>query len=82
MGRPFSFETVPPQFRDFVKEKQLQIANNVATSAIFGLAVANAASLVAGEASTQVLLDTSRAVLPVFALVILASGLTTLVNKE
>lgn len=82
MGRPFAFETVPPQFRAFVKEKQLQIANNVVTSAVFGVAVANAASLLAGDASTQVLLDTSKAVIPVFALVVLASGVATLVNRE
>lgn len=82
MGRPFAFEAVPPQFRAFVKEKQLQIANNVVTSAVFGVAVSNAASLLAGEASTQVLLDTSKAVIPVFALVVLASGLATLVNRE
>jgi len=82
VGRPFAFEAVPPQFRAFVKEKQLQIANNVVTSAVFGVAVSNAASLLAGEASTQVLLDTSKAVIPVFALVVLASGLATLVNRE
>jgi len=82
MGSPFSFEKVPAQFQDFVKEKQLQLVNNVVTSAAFGVVVANGVSLVAGDASTQVLLDTSKAVLPVFVLVVLASGVTTLVNKE
>jgi len=82
VGSPFSFERVPEQFQDFVKEKQLQIANNVVTSAAFGVAAANVVSLVAGDASTQVLLDTSKAVLPVFVLVVLAIGLTTLVSKE
>lgn len=82
MGSPFSFEKVPAQFQDFIKEKQLQILNNVVTSAAFGVALANAASLVAGDASAQVLLETSKAVLPVFVLVAVASGLTTLVNKE
>lgn len=82
MGSPFAFEKVPAQFRDFVQDKQLQLVNNVLTSAAFGVAAANVVALVAGDASTQVLLDTSKAVLPVFALVIVASALTTLVNKE
>lgn len=82
MGSPFSFEKVPEQFQDFIKEKQLQLLNNVVTSAGLGLVLANVVALVAGDASTQVLLETTKAVLPIFALVVVASGVTTLVKKE
>lgn len=75
-------EKVPEEFQGFIKEKQLQLVNNVATSAVFGVVLANVVSLIAGDASTQVLLETSKAVLPIFALVTVATGLTTLVNKE
>lgn len=73
---------MPAQFRGFVKQKQVQLANNVATSAVFGVAAANAASLLTGEASAQVLLETSKALLPVFALLALAVGLTTFVVND
>jgi len=82
MGSPFSFEKVPEEFQDFIKEKQLQLLNNVVTSAGFGLVLANVVALVAGDASTQVLLETTKAVLPIFALVVVASGVTTLAKKE
>jgi len=82
MGSPFSFEKVPEQFQDFIKEKQLQILNNVVTSAAFGVVLANVVSLIAGDASTQVLLETTKGALPIFAFVAVATGLTTLVNKE
>lgn len=70
-------EKVPEQFQEFVKEKQLQLFNNVLTSAAAGLVLANAVSLIAGDASTAVVLETAKAVFPVFALVALASLLTT-----
>lgn len=82
MGSPFSFEKVPEQFQDFMKEKQLQLLNNVVTSAGFGLVLANVVALVAGDASTQVLFETTKAVLPIFVLVVVASGVTTLAKKE
>mmetsp|Transcript_24572 Transcript_24572/g.44119 ORF Transcript_24572/g.44119 Transcript_24572/m.44119 type:complete len:83 (+) Transcript_24572:79-327(+) len=82
MGSPFSMEKVPEEFQGFIKEKQLELVNNVATSAVFGVVLANLVSLIAGDASTQVLLETSKAVLPIFALVAVSTGLTTLVKKE
>jgi len=87
IGSPFSFEKVPEQFQDFVKEKQLQIVNNVVTSAVFGVVVANTASLLlTGAVSTELLVETTKAVFPIFGLVAVASGATTVVgyfkNKE
>jgi len=82
MGSPFSFEKVPEQFQDFIKEKQLQILNNVVTSAAFGILLSNVVSLVAGDASTQILLETTKAVLPVFAIGVVSNGIITLVKKK
>jgi len=82
VGSPFSFEKVPERFQEFVKEKQLQILNNVLTSAAFGVVLANGVSLIAGDASVEVLLGTTKAVLPIFALTAVASAATTLVKKD
>ena len=83
IGSPFSFEKVPEQFQGFVKEKQLQILNNVLTSAVFGVVVANTASLIiTGDVSTELLVETTKAVLPIFGLVAAASGAITLVNNN
>ncbi|OEU08147.1 hypothetical protein FRACYDRAFT_250377 [Fragilariopsis cylindrus CCMP1102] len=83
IGSPFSFEKVPEQFQGFVKEKQLQIVNNVLTSAVFGAVVANTASLIiTGDVSTELLVETTKAVLPIFGLVAAASGAITLVNNN
>ena len=83
IGSPFSFEKVPKQFQGFVKEKQLQILNNVLTSAVFGVVLANTASLIiTGDVSTELLVETTKAVLPIFGLVAAASGAITLVNNN
>ena len=83
IGSPFSFEKVPEQFQGFVKEKQLQILNNVLTSAVFGVVLANTASLIiTGDVSTELLVETTKAVLPIFGLVAAASGAITLVNNN
>ena len=83
IGSPFSFEKVPEQFQGFVKEKQLQIVNNVLTSAVFGVVVANTASLIiTGDVSTELLVETTKAVVPIFGLVAAASGAITLVNNN
>lgn len=82
MGSPFSFEKIPDGFQGFIKEKQLEILNNVVTSALFGVILANGVSLVAGDASAQVLSETTKAVLPVFALGVVSSGLIKVFKKE
>mmetsp|Transcript_6868 Transcript_6868/g.14306 ORF Transcript_6868/g.14306 Transcript_6868/m.14306 type:complete len:84 (-) Transcript_6868:266-517(-) len=82
MGSPFSMEKVPEEFAGFVKEKQLQLVNNVLTSAAAGVGVANVAAFLAGDASTDVAVATTKAVFPVFALVALASFLTTFFSKK
>ena len=82
MGSPFSFEKIPDGFQGFVKEKQLEILNNVVTSAVFGVVLANGVSLVEGDASVQVLTETTKAVLPIFALGVVTSGVVKIFKKE
>ena len=77
VGSPFSFEKVPAQFQGFVREKQLQLVNNLLTSATAGVLYANGAALLAGDASMEVL-TTIGAMVPVLALAALASGASTL----
>jgi len=75
-------EKVPEQFQGFVKEKQVQVLNNVLTSAVAGLVLANGVSFIAGDASIAVVIGTAKAIFPVFAIVALASLLITLFNKK
>jgi len=82
MGSPFSFEKIPDGFQGFIKEKQLEILNNVVTSAVFGVVLANRVSLIAGDASVQVLVETTKAVLPVFGVGVATSGLIKVFKKE
>jgi len=75
-------EKVPEQFQGFVKDKQVQLLNNVLTSAAAGLVLSNGVSLIAGAASVDVIVETTKAIFPVFAVVALASFATTFDNKE
>jgi len=75
-------EKVPEQFQGFVKDKQVQLLNNVLTSAAAGLVLSNGVSLIAGAASVDVVVETTKAIVPVFAVVALASFATTFDNKE
>lgn len=75
-------EKVPEEFQEFVKEKQLQLLNNILTSAVAGVVLANVVSFIAGDASTGVVLETVKSTIPVIALVALTSLLTTIIKKE
>lgn len=82
MGSPFSFEKIPDGFQGFIKEKQLEILNNVVTSAVFGVVLSNVVAVVAGDASVPVLVDTTKAVLPIIGLGVVTSGLIRIFKKE
>ena len=83
MNGPFSMDKVPDELLDFVPQKQQQIVTNVVTSAGFGILLSNFVSILVGEGpSFAILFGTTKAVLPIFALVGIASGLTTLVNNN
>jgi hypothetical protein len=50
---------------------------------VFGVVLANTASLIiTGDVSTELLVETTKAVLPIFGLVAAASGAITLVNNN
>jgi len=66
-------EKVPDKFQKFVQEKQLQIFNNVWTSAVAGVMIANLTSLFVGDASFSVLTETVKGLFPVIVLLVLAS---------
>ena len=83
MNGPFSMDKVPDELLDFVPQKQQQLVTNVVTSAGYGILLANVVSVLVGDGpSFDILFGTTKAVLPIFALVGLASGLTTLVNNN
>jgi len=82
MARPFSMEKVPEQFQGFVKDKQLQLFNNVLTSGVAGLVIANCISLIAGDASTDIVLETTKASLPLLAFTSAAIIGTTISKTE
>ena len=68
---------IPAEFAEFVQAKRRQLALNVITSSVAGVALANLVALAAGDASVAVLLTTVQAQLPLVALtavVSLASG--------
>ena len=83
MNGPFSMDKVPDELLDFVPQKQQQIVTNVVTSAGFGILLANVVSVLVGDGpSFDILFGTTKAVLPIFVLVGVASGLTTLINNN
>ena len=66
---------VPDEFQDFVKEKQLQLVTNVLSSAAAGVALANVAALLGGDASGALLLETIQAQIPLVIITAIVSVL-------
>jgi len=66
---------IPAEFAGFVKAKQKQLISNILTSSAIGVALANAAALVAGDASLAILGQTIQTQLPLFFLTAVASFL-------
>lgn len=77
-----SFSEIPAEFADFVKSKQRQLAFNMLSSSAVGVVLANLAALVAGDASVEVLLQTSQAQIPLLILTLIASVLSGKVDKK
>lgn len=84
LGGPFSFDRIPAfRGRDgFVAAKTRQLLGNVATSAAFGVAVADAAALAKGDASLEVWRDTALATIPVLLLGAAATVATRWLRKD
>ena len=77
-----SFSEIPAEFADFVKAKQRELAFNMLSSSAVGVVGANLAALVAGDASLQLLAQTSQAQIPLLILTLIASILSGKVENK
>ena len=77
-----SFSKIPDEFAEFVRAKQRQLAFNMLSSSAVGVLLANLAALVAGDASTELLLQTSQAQIPLLLLTLVASVLSGRVENK
>ena len=73
---------IPAEFADFVQAKQRQLALNVLTSSAAGVVLANLAALVAGDASLDLLIQTSQLQIPLLVLTLVASVLSGKVENK
>ena len=65
-----------------MKAKQQQLAFNMLSSSAAGVVLANLAALVAGDASVQVLAETSQLQIPLLILTLVASVLSGKVENK
>ena len=77
-----SFSEIPAEFADFVRAKQRELAFNMLSSSAIGVLLANLAALIAGEASVEVLVQTSQLQLPLLVLTLVASILSGKVDNK
>lgn len=77
-----SFSAIPAEFADFVRAKQQELAFNMLSSSAAGVLCANLAALVAGDASVELLIQTSEAQIPLLVLTLIASVLSGKVENK
>lgn len=77
-----SFSKIPAEFADFVKAKQQELAWNMLSSSAAGVLIANLAALIAGDASVELLVQTSQAQIPLLILTLVASILSGKVENK
>jgi len=77
-----SFSKIPAEFVDFVKAKQQELAWNMLSSSAAGVLIANLAALIAGDASVELLVQTSQAQIPLLILTLVASILSGKVENK
>ena len=77
-----SFSEIPAEFADFVKAKQQELAFNMLSSSAAGVLVANVAALVAGDASVELLVQTSQLQIPLLILTLIVSVLSGKVENK
>jgi len=75
-------EKIPEEFQDFVKEKQIQLLNNVLTSAVAGIVVSNIVSAFYEDFTGDIVIETLKAQIPILALIVVASVLTLAFREE
>ena len=77
-----SFSEIPAEFADFVQAKQRQLAFNMLSSSAAGVVGANLAALVAGDASVEVLVQTSELQIPLLVFTLIVSVLSGKVENK
>jgi len=77
-----SFSEIPAEFAEFVQAKQQELAFNMLSSSAAGVVLANFAALLAGDASVELLLQTSQAQIPLLILTLIASILSGKVEDK
>lgn len=77
-----SFSEIPAEFADFVKAKQQELLFNMLSSSAVGVLCANLAALAAGDASAELLVQTSEAQIPLLVLTLIASVLSGKVENK
>lgn len=77
-----SFSEIPAELAGFVRQKQRQLAFNMVSSSAAGVLVANLAALVAGDASIELLVQTSQLQIPLLVLTLIASVLSGKVENK
>jgi len=77
-----SFSEIPAEFAEFVQSKQQELAFNMLSSSAAGVVLANFAALLAGDASVELLLQTSQAQIPLLILTLIASILSGKVEDK
>jgi len=77
-----SFSEIPAEFAGFVEAKQKELAFNMLSSSAVGVVLANAAALVAGDASAELLLQTCQLQIPLLVLTLIASILSGKVENK
>jgi len=77
-----SFSEIPAEFAEFVQAKQKELAFNMLSSSAAGVLLANLAALVAGDASVELLVQTSQAQIPLLILTLIASVLSGKVENK
>jgi len=77
-----SFSEIPPEFAEFVKAKQQQLAFNMLSSSAVGVLGASLAALIAGDATVELLVQISEAQIPLLILTLIASVLSGKVDKK
>ena len=77
-----SFSEIPAEFAGFVKAKQQELAFNMLSSSAAGVVLANAAALLAGDASVELLLQLLQLQIPLLVLTLIASVLSGKVDQK
>lgn len=77
-----SFSEIPAEFAGFVKAKQQQLLFNMLSSSAVGVLCANLVALAAGDASVELLVQTSEAQIPLLVLTLIASVLSGKVENK